>query len=61
MYIITWTDRRTHEERTIRCSTARAMREITSTLQRNPQQADNVRATYRAPSRLRELVIIFEQ
>jgi hypothetical protein len=59
MYEITWRDRSTDLDRSIKVSTARSVREVTSTLQRSTRY-DSIKVTYRAPRRVREVVIVFE-
>jgi hypothetical protein len=61
MYLVTWTDPKTHEPRKMQVSTLNAVRQIVNTLKVYNGDYFPVDSTYIAPRRLRELVIVFEK
>ena len=62
MYLITWIDTRTGQQKDLKVSTARAVADVTATLNRDSYFAKDVRVSRVSQARrLREIVISFER
>jgi len=58
MYLITW--RTDGNDKSLKVHTSRAMLEVVKTLERDCYKNREIRASYVAPRRVREIVISFE-